>query len=117
VCRTEVLAVQSEQTGQVGVQPCIDESSSLSLYAEQHQGVEKGLGTHFVEAQRRGTLHTDFDGVGHLIESVFADGAVVRDGLDVEQTSVGLKADLLERGQFAQGLADPEVVRLVDSWS
>src|SRR4249919_118038 len=44
-----------------------------------------------------------------LIESVFADGAVVRDGLDVEQTLVGLEADAAKRGQVAQVLADTEI--------
>ena len=87
---------------------------SLSLYAEHHQRVEQGLGTGIAKAQRRGALPTDFDGAYHLIESVFADGAVVRDGLDVEQTSVGLEADGAKRGQVAQVLADSEIAGVVD---
>ena len=63
---------------------------ALGLDAEQHQGVEQGLGAGLAKAQRRGALSIDFDGAYHLIESVFADSAIVRDGLDVEQTSVGL---------------------------
>ena len=66
------------------------------------------------EAQCRSTLSTDFDGADHLFESVFADGAVVRDGLDVEQSSVGLEADSAQRGQVAQVLADTEIARVVD---
>ena len=49
-----------------------------------------------------------------LLESVFADGAVVADALDVQETSVGLKADLSQDAQVVQPLADGEVVRIVD---
>ena len=78
----------------------------LCLHAEQHQGVEQCLGSGSAKAQRRGALSIDFDGAYHLIESVFADGAIVRDGLDLEQTSVGFEADAAKRGQIAQVLTD-----------
>ena len=87
---------------------------SLRLHAEEHQGVEKRLGAGFAKAQRRGALAIDFEGAYHLIESVFADAAIVRDGLDVEQSSVGLKADGAKRGQVREVLADTEIPGVVD---
>ena len=96
----------------MGAQLCVGEA--LRLHAEQHQGVEQRLGAGIAKAQRRGALPIDFDGAYHLIESVFADGAIVRDGLDVEQTSVGLEADAAKRGQVAQVLADAEIAGVVD---
>ena len=107
-----VPGVDAEQVGQMGTQLCIGEA--LRLDAEHHQCVEQRLGAGIAKAQRRGALPIDFDGAYHLIESVFADGAVVRDGLDVEQTSVGLEADAAKRGQVAQVLADTEIARVVD---
>jgi hypothetical protein len=110
--RAIVLGVDAEKAREMRAQLRIRES--LRLYAEQHERVEQRLGTRLAEAQRGGALRTYFDGANHLSESVFADGAVVRDGLDAEQTSVGLKADRAQRGQVAQVLADPEIARIVD---
>ena len=43
------------------------------------------------------------------LKGIFADGAVVADALDVQKTSVGLKADLSQCVQVVQPLADGEV--------
>ena len=70
--------------------------------------------TRIAEPQRRGSLTIDLDRSDDLIESIFADRAVVAETLDVEQTSVGLEADLPQGGQVLQPLADAEVARVVD---
>ena len=46
------------------------------------------------EAQSGSSLPVDLDGPNHLIKRVFANRAIVRYGLDIQKTSVGLKADL-----------------------
>ena len=43
-----------------------------------------------------------------------SDGAVVAEGLDAEQASVGSKADLFQIIEVFQPAADIEVVRVVD---
>ena len=49
-----------------------------------------------------------------LLEGVFADGAVMADALDVQETSVGLKADLSQGAEVVQPFTDGEVVRVID---
>ena len=99
-----VLRVDALQGSQMGAQLCVSET--LGLHAKQHQGIEQCLGARIAKAQRRGALPIDFDGAYHLIKSVFADGAVVRDGLDLKESSVGLEADVAKRGQIAQVLPE-----------
>ena len=53
-------------------------------------------------------------GLVTLVERVLADGAVVADCLEVQQTSVGLEADLPQSGQVVQPLGDGEVAGVVD---
>ena len=48
------------------------------------------------------------------MERVFADGTVLADPLDVQETSVGLEADPPQGGQVRQPFADAEVARVVD---
>ena len=50
----------------------------------------------------------------HLLERIFADRTIVRYGLDVEKTSVGLEADLPQSRQVLQEFADAEVARVID---
>jgi len=100
--RAEVAGTLTEQCGEMSAQLRIVEP--LRLHAEEHQSVEKRLGAGVTKAQRRGALPIDFDGAHHLLESVFADGAIVRDGLDVEESSVGLEADATKRGQIGEAL-------------
>jgi hypothetical protein len=45
---------------------------------------------------------------------VFSKGAILADSLDVQETSVGLKADPPQGGKIRQLLADVEVARVVD---
>lgn len=50
----------------------------------------------------------------HVLEGGFADEAVVTDALDVEQTSVGRKADLAQFVEIFDASADGEVAGIVD---
>jgi hypothetical protein len=51
------------------------------------------------KAQRRYPLGINHERLIHLLEGGFADMAVVPDGLDVRQASVGLTVDLPQGGQ------------------
>ncbi len=48
------------------------------------------------------------------MEIGFTQSAVVADRLDLEEASVGVKADLPQRGQVVEPLAQAEVARVVD---
>ncbi len=85
---------------------------SWRLNKNQH-GKER-LHLRVAKAQGRRPLPVDLDGANHLLKRVFADGAVVGNSLDVQQTPIGLKADLPQRGQIRQRFADAEVPRVVD---
>ncbi len=63
---------------------------------------------------RRSSLVADDDGLGDLGEGGLADGGVVADSLDVEETSVGSEADLPECGQVGQPFPDAEIAGVVD---
>jgi len=52
--------------------------------------------------------------VHDLFVGLLANEAVVSDGLDVQETSIGLKADLPKRGKVLQSFADSEVTGIVD---
>src|SRR5262249_38608374 len=84
------------------------------LETENDQHGEQGLHPGVAEFQRGSALAFDRYGPDHLIQGVFANGAVVRDLLDIEQTSVGLKADLPQSGQVVKSFADTEVAGIVD---
>ena len=87
---------------------------AIRQQAEDHQQTEQGLDDRVGEAQGGGPLPCDGHWLGDVSERRFADRAVVADPLDVQQTSVGLKADLPQGGEVRQPLADLEVVRVVD---
>ena len=53
-------------------------------------------------------------GLGDLPKRLFAYRAIQADCLDVQQTSVGLKADRPQRGQVMQPFADVEVPGVVE---
>src|SRR5258708_35568435 len=63
---------------------------------EQQQDVQESLHAWIGETQRRRALVFHRDRSLHVLEGGFADEAVVTDALDVEQTSVGRKADLAQ---------------------
>ena len=63
---------------------------------EQEQDVQESLHAWIGETQGRRALVFHRDRSLHVLEGGFADEAVVTDALDVEQTSVGRKADLAQ---------------------
>ena len=101
-----------EQRGEVLANILVGEGSADE--EEEEQDIEQGLHTRIGEAQRCGTLVVDSDGLLQVLEGRFADEAVVTDALDVEQTSVGGKADLAQFGEIVDASADGEVAGVVD---
>jgi len=81
---------------------------------EDHQGAEQGLDARVREAQGRDPLVGDHLGALHLLQGRFAEGTVVAESLDVEEASVGLEADLPQRGEVWQPLAEGEVAGIID---
>jgi hypothetical protein len=67
-----------------------------------------------VEAQGGSPLTVTLDWTHDPLVGSLANEAVVTDGLDVEETSIGLKADLPPRGEVFQPFADSEVTNIVD---
>src|SRR5918911_2172266 len=65
-------------------------------------------------AESRGALAVDLDRTVQPVQRLFSHGAVLAETLDLEQTSVGLKADLPQCGQITQPFADGEVSRVVN---
>jgi hypothetical protein len=82
--------------------------------AKQEQSAEERLHTCVAESESGGTLSFDLEWPVHLIERLFAEEAVVSDSLDVQKTSVGLKANLPQSGEILESLANIEVVGVVD---
>ena len=81
---------------------------------KHQQCAEQGLHGHVGEAQAAGTLPIDLDRFIDTAERVFADGTVLADPLDVQETSVGVEADPPQGGQVGQPFADAEVAGVVD---
>lgn len=61
------------------------------------------------EAQGGDALGLNYGGCADTCEGVFAVGGIGAGSLDVQETSVGLKADLPQRGEVAKPAADGEV--------
>jgi hypothetical protein len=72
--------------------------------------LDSGVG----EAKARDTLSVDHGRSFQLSERLFADGAVMANSLDVEQTSVGLEADLAQLRKILQTAANGKVACIVD---
>ena len=64
---------------------------------KHQQRAEQRLHGRVGETQAAGPLPIDLDRFIDTVERVFADGTVLADPLDVQQTSVGLEADLAAR--------------------
>ena len=82
--------------------------------AKDDQDAEQRLDPRVAEAQRGCTLVIDDDGLADLVERLLADVAVRADSLDVKETSVGLKADVSQRGEVMEAFADTEVASVVN---
>ena len=81
---------------------------------KQTQGLHESEHTAIAEAEGRGPLRGDDDGLGQGVEVVVADQAVVAQIFDAQQASVGGKADLLQGREIAKSPTDFEVVGVVD---
>src|SRR5262249_38845687 len=72
------------------------------------------LNARISEAQRCSASVVEDDGLLQVLEGGFADEAVMTDALDVEQTSVGCKADLAEFFKIFDASANGEIAGIVD---
>ncbi len=80
----------------------------------QQDGCEDCLDAWITEAQGGYPTFVDDDRLMQGIESGCSDRTVVTDALDVEKTSGGVEADLLEVIEVDQSALDAEVIRVVD---
>ena len=108
----DISWMQAQEGGQLLSKIPVGEVAGLE--EEGNQGHEQGLGVRVREAQGRDALALDLGGALELLEGALTDGAIGRDCLDVEQTSVGLKADLSQQREVLEALADVEVAGIVD---
>ena len=81
---------------------------------KETEGLHQREDAAIAQAERRGALGVDDDGLCQGVEMVVADQAVVAQIFDAQEASVGGKADLPQRGQIAQSPTDLEVVGVVD---
>ena len=81
---------------------------------EQEQDVQETLDTRVGKAQGGCALLSDRYWVLQVLERGFTDEAMMADALDVEQTSVGCKADLAQFGKVYDASANTKITRVVD---
>ena len=81
---------------------------------EQQQDVQESLHARIGEAQRRRALVIHGDRSLQVLEGGFADETVVTDALDVEQPSIGRKADLAQFREIFNAPADSKVAGVID---
>src|SRR3984893_16607776 len=93
---------QSSATEAVGQEP------------ERDETMQERLDAPIGEAQAPGALAARRDRAVDGLEGIFGEHAVVAQTLDVEQPSIGHKADLAQLRQIVQALADAEVIGVVD---
>jgi hypothetical protein len=89
-------------------------SKPIGQESKGDQRVEQGVHTGVNEAQRRHPLTGNLAGLVDLLKSIFTQEAIMAERLDVQEASVGLKADLPQGGQVLQPFAYVEVARIVD---
>src|SRR5215467_1933831 len=104
--------VEAQQLSQVLSQ--LPMAKAVEMRAEHDQGGEQRLHAAIVEAQGGSSLTVTVNWVHDLLVGSLADKAVMSDGLDVQETSIGLKAHLPKRGKVLQSFADSEVTGIVD---
>jgi hypothetical protein len=72
------------------------------------------LGSRIGKSQTGGTLASFDNGAVDGQDGVFGENTVVTDTLDLEQATVGRKADLAQLREILQALADSKIVGVVD---
>lgn len=69
--------------------PQVAVGETTGCQTEHQKPAEQGLHGRIGESQPAGTLSVDLDQFVDTAERVFADGTVLADPLDVQQTSIG----------------------------
>src|ERR1700733_4273945 len=92
--------VQAQQLSQQGSHFLIGKTPELETEQDQH--AEQCLHVRIAEPQSRGSLSGYFNGTDYLFKRVFANRTIVGYSLDVQETSVGLKADTPQFWQVLQ---------------
>ena len=87
-----VVGVNPQECGERAAQVAI--AKPLGQQTEQQEETEQGLHSGIGEAQGGGALLVGGDGLIELLERRFAEGTIMAERLDVEETSVGREADL-----------------------
>src|SRR3989454_10264004 len=84
------------------------------IQGEQTEGLHQREDAAIAEAEARGALGVDDDGLGDGVKVIGADPAVVAQMFDAQEAPVGGKADLPQGGQIVERTTDLEVIRVVD---
>jgi len=108
----DLARLRSEQGSEVLAEIFVDDGPLDE--EEQQQDMQQGLNARISEAQRCRASVVDDDGLLQLLEGGFANEAVMTDALDVEQTSVGRKADLSQFFKIFDASANGEIAGIVD---
>jgi hypothetical protein len=93
---------------------------SANYHVHRHVGLQSGDLFREQNNIRHLVLHVDGGSPScgsrplELLQGFFSQDRILRDGLDLDHTLVGLKPDLAECGQVVKTLADVEVARVVD---
>jgi len=85
----------------------------LRQQTQDHQRAEQRVHDGVVEAQCAAPLTGHLYRAGDLGPRGFANVTIVADAFDVQETSVGVKADPPQRGEVLQPFADAEVARVL----
>jgi len=72
--------------------------------AKEYQSVPQGLGTRIGKSQTGGTLASVDNRAVDSQDGVFGENTIVTDTLDLEQATVGRKADLTQLREILQAL-------------
>src|SRR5205809_1033544 len=80
----------------------------------QQQRTPQRLNLWIGETECGSPLRRDLNRTVYPLENFLGEQAIMADLFDLEQTAVGLEADLSQRGQVAQTLADIKVASVVD---
>ncbi len=90
--RGELFRAKAQQASEWLAPILVGEAAKLQ--DEEDQRGHEHLDTRIVEPQGRTMLPIDVDGIDHTTEIVLAQSGVMAESLDVEETSVGIEANL-----------------------
>ena len=81
---------------------------------KDQQRAEEGLDRRVGESQTAGPLPIDLDRIVDPVKRALAQGTILADPFDVQETPVGSKADPPQGGEVRQPFAEAEVAGVVD---